>query len=78
MHNAKETDVATFVKDILDVWWSIIRAPPRQCGRDLSANKPMALIFFFFFQLTGMTNSHTPTQQGDDPKTDSGSGIGEW
>lgn len=71
LHDSKETDVASFVKVILDDWWapSGLRAPPStvRVGGDLSAKRTNGLpIFFLFFFLTHWNDrlSCTHTHQG--------------
>ena len=54
LHDSKDTDVASFVKVILDDWWAPAGAPAHQ-GRRGPLSKtnqwptPVFLFFFFFF-----------------------------
>ena len=78
LHDSKDTDVASFVKVILDDWWAPAGAPAHQ-GRRGPLSKtnqwptPVFLfffLFFVFFKLTGMTDSHVPTHN----RTEGGGG----
>ena len=93
LHDSKDTDVASFVKVILDDWWAPAGAPAHQGRRGplSKTNQWPTPVFLFFFFFLFFSNSlewqtlmypHTTGRRGgaggNDPKTDSSPAALEW